>query len=350
MIENKKFKGLATGIGSMPHKDADKALELIFKYLPDIPFWPQLPKRDFREGMINQFSENLPFLKVIGNDTQYSVFDTDEGELERFYERIINDDVSYFAISEQFACGLHKFYKRLERTSLDSISFIKCHITGPFSFAAGIRDEKGANLLHDSVFMQVVIKGLAMKARWQLDLFSKFGKDMIIFLDEPYLGGFGSAYTPINREEVVSGLSDISLGIKRNQRVLVGVHCCGNTDWSMLADVTGLDIISFDAYSFQDRFVLYADSLNAFLKKGGIICWGIIPTQEFSGNINPSLLKDRLLESLDKMAQKGIDMDLLFDRLLISPSCGMGTLEEEKAKKILDLLQKLSILLKLGKK
>ena len=59
-----KLKGLATGIGSLPHHNVDAALDLIFQYIPNIPFWPQLPKRDIREGMVAQFSENLPFLKI----------------------------------------------------------------------------------------------------------------------------------------------------------------------------------------------------------------------------------------------------------------------------------------------
>lgn len=58
------LKGLTTGIGSLPHKDAKSALDLIFEYCPQIPFWPQLPKRDIREGMLAQFSENLPCLQV----------------------------------------------------------------------------------------------------------------------------------------------------------------------------------------------------------------------------------------------------------------------------------------------
>ncbi|MDD4954058.1 MAG: hypothetical protein PHG40_04020, partial [Candidatus Omnitrophica bacterium] len=59
-----QLKGLATGIGSLPHTQASMALELIFKYCPRAPFWPQLPKRDVKEGMIAQFSQNLPCLRL----------------------------------------------------------------------------------------------------------------------------------------------------------------------------------------------------------------------------------------------------------------------------------------------
>ena len=53
-----------------------------------------------------------------------------------------------------------------------------------------------------------------------------------------------------------------------SQDCLVGIHCCGNTDWSMLMDSGSIDIINFDAFEFQERFVLYADNLKSFLKRG----------------------------------------------------------------------------------
>src|SRR4030042_905944 len=186
----KNLQGLATGIGSLPHQVADAALNLIFKYLPQIPFWPQLPKRDIREGMVAQFSEHLPCLKVAREGLFFSTLEDKEKELEVFYERIIAGDTEYFKISPDFALGLHKFYQRLENSDLKNIEFIKCQITGPFTFAASVKGEKGSALLHDEVFMQAILKGLAMKALWQIKNFQKFDKKIILFMDEPYLGYF----------------------------------------------------------------------------------------------------------------------------------------------------------------
>jgi len=325
------LKGLATGIGSLPHQDADSALDLIFKYTPQIPFWPQLPKRDIREGMVEQFSEGL-------------VFKPEEKELEKFYERIIAQDIDYFKISDGFALGLHRFYQRLEKENLKNIEFIKCQVTGPFTFAASVNDDKGVALLHDSVLMQAVLKGLAMKALWQIKFFKKFGKKIIMFIDEPYLAAFGSAYTPLNKEEVVKGLSEFTKAIKAEGN-LTGVHCCGNTDWSIFTEVAGIDIINFDAFGFLEKFVLYADNLKEFIKRNGIICWGIVPTQEFSGKESAELLVEKLKEGINILAKKGLDKNLLLDNLIISPSCGLGTLDTEKSDKIFKLLSGVSALL-----
>ncbi len=51
---------LATAIGSFPHDDAEKALDLIFTAIPDAPVWPQLPRIGLREQMEIQYCEGIP--------------------------------------------------------------------------------------------------------------------------------------------------------------------------------------------------------------------------------------------------------------------------------------------------
>lgn len=352
------IKGLPTGIGSLPYKDADAALDLIFKYAPQIPFWPQLPKRNIREGMVVQFSEGLPCIKV---DNKGILFDPEKREEEfyKFYEHLESKDLDYFRISEDFASGLHKFYQRLERSDLKHIEYIKCQVTGPFTMAASIKDEKGIALLHDYEFMQAISKVVAMKMAWQIKLFKKFKKKIIVFIDEPYLGSLGSAYIPISREEVVKNLAESGddfkevvegfiqdliedLGLTDEKPVLVGVHCCGNTDWSIFTDISTINIISFDAFSFLDRILLYAEQLLGFFERGGILAWGIVPTGDFGPQIDKAILAERLQAGLKLLVNKGIDEELLRKRLILTPSCGLGTLGFDKAEPIFRCLAELS--------
>jgi methionine synthase II (cobalamin-independent) len=339
------LKGLATGIGSLPHKDADSALDLIFRYTPNMPFWPQLPKRDIREGMVAQFSENLPFLKMGENGLNSLAPGTKDKDLEVFYERIIANDIDYFKISERFAQGLYKFYQRLSGMNLEEVKFIKCQITGPFTFAGSINDEQGNPLLYDPVSFQAVLKGLTMKALWQINMFKKFDKKIILFFDEPFLSCFGSAYTPINREDVVRALSELTEAVK-SKGALSGVHCCGNTDWSIFMDVAKIDIISFDAFDFLDRLILYADDLKGFFGRAGILCWGIVPTQLFTGQESPQILIRKIKDGINKLVDKGLEQGLLLENLLISPSCGLGTYAPEKSERIFELLYETSSLIK----
>ncbi len=120
----KNLKGLATGIGSLPLIDPQAAVELVLRYVPAIPFWPQLPKLSPREGMLTQFSQNLPGLKLRGNELRFAPEDK-ERELELFYERFIAHDLEHFAISPEFAGGLYAFHQRLRETNLSAVEFIK---------------------------------------------------------------------------------------------------------------------------------------------------------------------------------------------------------------------------------
>ncbi len=338
------IKGLATGIGSLPYRDSDAAVEFVFKYLPHIPFWPQLPRKSIQEGMIIQYSENFPCLKVTADGLFFDNRNT-EDELETFYDRIISLDTGYFKISRNFASGLYSFYEKLIVTDLSAVEFIKCHITGPFTFSAGINNQEGVAILYDEVFMQVVVKGLAMKALWQVNFFRKFGKKMIVFIDEPYLSCFGSAYTPINRENVIQRLGEL-ISVIKSPDVLVGVHCCGNTDWSLFVDVPGIDIINFDAFGFSDKLTLYADNLKDFFKRGGILCWGIVPTQGLEEFLDPSFLLGKLEEKVKNLIKKGLDGNLVRNNLLLSPSCGLGTLDETTATKVFSCLKEISSVLR----
>jgi methionine synthase II (cobalamin-independent) len=333
-----KIKGLATGIGSMPHKDADAALDLVFKYAPQIPFWPQLPQRHIREGMVAQFSENLAGVEL---GPQGLTFRPDEKKLEVFYERLIAQDLDYFKISPEFALGLDRFYARLKKENLKAVEFIKCQVTGPFTFSASINDEKGVALLHNAVFKQAILKGLAMKALWQINLFREFGKKIILFFDEPYLGCFGSAFTPLNREDVLKDLSELIAQVK-SPDVLIGVHCCGNTDWSIFTDIQTIDIISFDAFGFLERLLLYAQNLKSFFKRGGLLCWGIVPTQEFNPGIKPQDLHEKINSGVEALAKKGLERAALLNQMLLSASCGLGSLDTARSDSIFKLLFEIS--------
>ena len=65
-----RFNFEATGIGSLPFKDSKYACRLILENFKSIPFWPQLPKRSYREHMYCQFVEGLP--GVVIDEASYS--------------------------------------------------------------------------------------------------------------------------------------------------------------------------------------------------------------------------------------------------------------------------------------
>ena len=125
------------------------------------------------------------------------------------------------------------------------------------TFAGVVKDAEGKPILYDRELTQAVCAGLARKAAWQAEKFRELGKAPIVFLDEPFLTGFGSAYLPISKEEVTEILTQTLEEAREAAAgpVTLGMHCCGNTDWSLLLNAP-IDILSFDSYGFFESLRL----------------------------------------------------------------------------------------------
>ncbi len=336
-------KCLATGIGSFPDLDAGKACDLILETLPEISFWPQLSNIDFREQMEIQYSEGFPCV-VLDEAKSKMIFDTSgdpTSELEKFYENVVIDNLDYFRISPGFSRGLYAMEEKLKDLPPSSILYFKHQVTGPLTFGLATVDENKRAIYYNDVFRDVVVKGITMKARWLLDRFKSFGFKQICFVDEPILSAFGSStYVSVQRPEVVEYLREVVEAIHK-EGALVGTHCCGNTEWPILIDA-GVDIINFDAYEFGDTISYYPEQVNGFLKKGGVIAWGIVPTSEKILKETTDSLKLKLEDRIDNLARKGIDKDLIWEQCLLTPSCGTGSLSVELSDKIFQDLSHLS--------
>jgi hypothetical protein len=336
------FSFLATGIGSVPFHDVKGTCLEILEHLPLIPFWPQLVKRSYLEEMNIQFSEGLPLLEIDEEKRSLFVSSTSdlESELVTFYEHFMAQDTQYFSISENYAPGLYALL-RLIGSKPEEGWCIKGQTVGPVTFAASITDLNGKSVLYNKDLLEAMVRGLAIKALWQVQQLESTGKKTIIFLDEPYLSSFGSAFSPVGRHEVIDILRTVIDYLRSNCETLIGIHCCGNTDWSMILEVDP-DIISFDAFEYMDYFLLYRDDIVRFIERGGTVAWGIVPTATFTGTESVEGLSSRLEQAIDKVCKWGLDPDLLSQRSMLTSSCGMGTMTPESAKMVLDLLLRLS--------
>jgi methionine synthase II (cobalamin-independent) len=332
----------ATGIGSVPSLGVRENSAHILENIPEIPYWPQLVKRSHLEDMVIQFSEGLPLVEIKKESRSLAVSpDDQESELVSFYDRFLEDDVPYFAISKEYAPGLYEVVDAVRQYPDKYGPFVKGQSVGPVTFAAGITDQEGKSILHNPDLLDALVKGLAIKALWQVRELSKTEKSTILFLDEPYLSGYGSAFTPIQRPEVIGLLKEVIDYIRDRSDALIGIHCCGNTDWPMIIEA-GPDIINFDAYSYMDTFLLYPEELTRFLSEGGAVAWGIVPTADFTGEETVKDLLTRLEEGLKRFKEWGLDAERVAKSSILTPACGMGTMDEALAEKVLVLLSQLS--------
>ena len=347
-----KTKCIATAIGSFPHTEPGKAMDIIFDALSDAPVWPQLPKRSLNEQMEIQFSEGMP-RATIDVDKGRLYLDTTgdySEEFATFYESYMaaldpdsgNRDCSSMAISSDFSKGLYGFEERLKAKAL-KYPFVKVQTTGPCSFALTVVDENKRAIYYNEEFRDVIVKALAMKCCWQIQKFRPYADKVICFIDEPILSAFGSStYISVKREEVVALIGEVVEAIHA-ENAIAGVHCCGNTDWTMLIDA-GVDLINLDAFSYGDSIALYPDALRKFIADHGLIAWGIVPTSPVIREQTHNSLMERFSKVIDNLSTKaGIDKRQILDQSLITPSCGTGSLVVSDAEMVFTVLKELSL-------
>ncbi len=322
-----------TAIGSMPHTNPVEAYSIIMKYLPDIPAWPQLPKRSPMENMIIQFSEGFPGIVIKGDKIHIEPAANFESELEQIYIDCEQSNAHEYGISTEYAAGLYTFLSKAADSKI-----VKGQVTGPITWGLAVTHQDGLGILYDDTLAETTAKFLRLKALWQENILREISPNPIIFVDEPYLVSLGSVFTPIPEEKVPVLLEEVFKGVKG----IKGLHCCGNTNWSVLLDTT-IDILSFDAYNYASSLSTHSDKVKSFLERGGSIAWGIVPNEEeaLAKESLPSL-RDRLEEAMAPFTRDGVKFKQIIAQGLITPSCGLEILSPEVAKQALELTAKLS--------
>ncbi len=347
-----KAKCTATAIGSLPYADPAKAIELIFSSIPTAPIWPQLPKLGLHEQMEIQYSEGVP--RVVIDEAKSRMYIDTSGdyseELAAFYEGYMlaeeENDCSAGAISPAFSAGIPALEAKVKSLGA-KLPYIKCQTTGPISFALTIVDENKRAIYYNEEFLDVVVKALAMKCRWQIQKFKPYAENIICFIDEPILSAFGSStYVSVQRDDVVARLNEVIEAVHL-EGAFAGIHCCGNTEWSILVDA-GVDILNFDAFDYGETVALYPEPMKRHLMDNhNALAWGVVPTSPAIREQSPEGLAARFETLADNLAQKaGIDKQVILEQAFITPSCGTGSMEVADAEQVFQKLGATSQLLK----
>jgi methionine synthase II (cobalamin-independent) len=291
------------------------------------------------ENMYVQFSQGFPGVVVKDNSIYIDRSQDLDKPLEKLYAAYLENDVDQFPVSPDYAAGLYSF---LSVTATSPLA-VKGQITGPVTWGLTVTDDSRRAIIYDDVLGDALPRFLRLKAAWQEKELREISPNTIIFVDEPYMASYGSVSVPLSKERVIGLLEGVFSGITG----LKGVHCCGNTDWSVLLE-TSVDIVSFDTYNFAGSLSLYPAEVKRFLNRKGAIAWGIIPNDEeaLAGETVASL-KDRLEEAMAPFTRNGIRFRQLLEQGLLTPSCGLASLaSEETADRVLELLSELSIMIR----
>lgn len=348
-------EALATGIGSLPHAEPRPALELIARYPQMIPHWPQLPMRGPQEGFVVQFLNPLlktGLLEREGGKIRFATGADDwPDRLAAFYMLYLAVEEGDGGALQQFAmprASASGFYAFLERTAATGAAHgLKGQVVGPLTAAFQLTDANGRPAYYDEQLRDVVVKSLALQGRWQAEALRRSGLQALVFVDEPGVSIYGqSTYITVTREMIRADLDAVVDGIHA-AGALAGIHSCAAVDWSILME-TGAEVLSLDAYDYFESLLPFRAELAAFLARGGVVAWGIVPTSEQAAAETVASLVARLERCWEQLCGRRITREQLRRQALVTPSCGTGTLTVELAERIYALTAGVSEALRTG--
>jgi len=299
-----------TAMGIMPFKDIGRALDLACGL--DLPFWPQLPNVNYYEDMYVQTSQHFPGISIDMQEHKVN-FNT-----QRFIEGISDyseklSDPATFKLSNEYSVVYHRFLA----LDLEKYTAIRGQLTGPVSFGFRVVDENQRPIIYNDEVRALLYDFIARKANAQYRELKIKNDNAFVWLDEPGLGwvfsGLSGYSDTLAHEEFKQFWEEIE-----SPRAL---HLCANVNLPYLLSM-GIDLLSFDAYQIQLMPKGYAAAVADFINKGGVIAWGIVPTDADSLNMEtPEKLAARLTEYWNVVSQNaGVGMRQLARQALIAPS------------------------------
>ncbi len=316
---------LTTAMAVMPHKDADQALQTALSL--DIPFWPQLPLLSYYEDMYVQAAEHFPgiLLDVEQRTLRFSM-DKFMQEAEEAMARM--EAPEYLDISRDYSAVYHSFLA----LDLQDRPAIRGQLEGPISFGFNILDQDERPILFEDTVRPFMLEFMAKRINIQLRRLKEKNSQAFMFVDEPGLQFVFSAMSGYDDHKAKGDLEGFFAMVDRPR----GIHLCGNPDWDFLLNLD-LDVLSLDVFSNGERFVSYVSSIKRFLERGGVLVWGLVPTNaEPFSEINLDSMAVQVESLWNTLDSKGIDKNWLISRSLLSPAtCCLvnpdGTRTVEKA-------------------
>ena len=314
---------MATTLPTMPHRDPMEACRVMLENFPEAPCIPRLSMS------VRMYMDGMPCLVIDSQKKQLRYDLSKEGELQQFYEKVLSGDLDYFAMSPKYAPGFYIFLDFLKKSPPPQLKLVHTQMPGLLTWGLSLTDMSGRPAWYDRTMKEVLTHTLVMKAKWQTKKIREVLPDIkiMVTLGEPSLGMMSSPFGSISEEEVIQTLNEFF----QNVEGLGCVHCCSNMDWPQLMK-TDIQVINFDAYQFSEKIALYPREINAFLKRGGMLAWGIVPVAEetFLSESEEHLL-EKLEEGMELLVRGGIDKQQLVERSFITPCCTTATLSVDRA-------------------
>jgi hypothetical protein len=309
--------GIATGVGSLPHREASAAADLVLRCLPELPAVPQLPNRASHEGLIAPWVRGIPGVRVARDGTLEI-----NGPIDPL--AVARTDITVDAFS-----GLLTFVDAAAALPVPPAR-VKAQVTGPLTLAVA--------LLRAGVPAPYAFPlGARAARRWARAIEQLLRARLpdsapVLFFDEPALVLWRSDDPPLDREIATDLLSSALAA----PSCITGVHVCGAGDLR-IALAAGPHVVHVDvgAMFFED-----AIAVGRYLDGGGWVAWGAVPTDKPIGE-HPSPLWKALLDVWCELTRRGCDPVRLRRQALVAPACGLAGHGHSQAERAMLLAREL---------
>ena len=313
-----------TAMGIMPHKDVDKALDLALGL--DIPFWPQLPHVSLYEDMYVQTSQNFPGIEI-NFDKGRLTFRTAKFQesLEDYFTKM--EQTETYALTPEYSVVFQKFLSK----NLERYKAIRGQITGPVSFGFKVLDENLKPIIYNDEVKSMLFDFIRKKVNLQYQELKAKNQNAFVWVDEPGLGYVFSGLSGYNDQQAKEDYYQFVQGIEGPK----GMHLCAEVNLPYLLEL-GVEILSFDAFQIGFMPKEYTLSVAEFIKKGGVISWGIVPTEFKTLEAQTPEKLASLLSGYWEVVSENTDLSLdqIAEQALIAPArCCLVELTIEAAER-----------------
>lgn len=256
-----------TAMGVMPFTQIQPALDLALSL--DIPFWPQLPRLSFYHDMYAQTAVGFPGISVNIAERKLRF------SASRFQEDI-NDyslkmaEPGELELKGEYAESFEAFLAR----DLAPYAAVRGQSAGAVTLGFNVLDEENRPIIYNEEVKALLFDFIQRKANQQYYRLKEKNPNAFVWIDDPALSYvFNSmyGYTDIHAREDYRTFLE---GLEGPH----GLHLCTNVNLPFLLEL-GVDILSFDAYQMESMPEEYARAAARFLENGGILCWGLVPTE-----------------------------------------------------------------------
>jgi hypothetical protein len=301
--------GLATGVGSLPGEDIDRAMAMVFDELPDLPHLPELPDRGPGADMIGRTATQLVDLPVDLQPAGWRLVDRAGFDVRRGRDLLAGDLEALMPVAGPGYDGR-----------------LKLQLAGPWTLAATVELPRGGRALGDTAAVRDIGESLAETVREHLAAVARQlpAARLVLQLDEPALpavlagrvptaSGFGRLRVP----EPAAVRTTLQAVIAAAVDVPVVVHCCAADAPLRLFHEAGAAAVSVDLLTAApDRDAI------AELVEAGVAIWvgavaatgpGVAPTPR------------DVAEPVRRLWRElGFAPEGLPDTVAITPTCGLA--------------------------